>query len=64
MNPYVAMFICALIRAEKFRFSYGRKWHLVRMKESIIRLPATSTGEPDWAFMESYVKSLPYSKSI
>lgn len=64
MNAYVAMFICALIRREKFRFSYGRKWHLGRMNESIIRLPTDSTGEPDWAFMEAYIKSLPYSKSI
>jgi hypothetical protein len=64
MNPYVAMFICALIRREKYRFSYGRKWHLTRMKESIIRLPADATGDPDWGFMEGYVKSLPYSKSI
>lgn len=64
MNAHVAMFICALIRREKYRFSYGRKWHLGRMKESIIRLPVDSTGDPDWSFMESYVKSLPYSKSI
>ncbi|MBA3510360.1 restriction endonuclease subunit S [Sphingomonas sp.] len=64
MNVYVAMFICALIRREKFRFSYGRKWHLGRMKESIIRLPVDAAGEPDLAFMEGYVKSLPYSKSI
>lgn len=64
INPYVAMFICTLIRREKYRFSYGRKWHLGRMKESIIRLPVDTTGQPDWDFMESYVKSLPYSKSI
>lgn len=64
MSAYVAMFLCALIRREKFRFSYGRKWHLGRMKESIIRLPVDLTGEPDWAFMEDYIKSLPYSKSI
>jgi len=64
MNAFVALFICALIRREKYRFSYGRKWHLGRMKEAVMRLPATSTGDPDWKFIESYVKSLPYSKSI
>lgn len=64
LNPHVAMFLCALIRKEKYRFSYGRKWGLVRMKKSVIRLPATATGEPDWAFIEGYIKSLPYSKSI
>jgi hypothetical protein len=64
LNAHVAMFICALIRKEKFRFSYGRKWHLERMKQSVLRLPATASGEPDWAFMESYIKSLPHGGAI
>lgn len=64
MNAYAALFICALIRREKYRFSYGRKWNLGRMKEAIIRLPVTSTGDPDWEFIEGYIRSLPYSKSI
>lgn len=64
MTPYTAMFICALIRRERFRFNYGRKWHLDRMNESIVRLPTTPTNEPDWAAMENYIKSLPYSASI
>lgn len=64
LNPHIAMFLCTLIRKEKYRFSYGRKWGLVRMNESVIRLPVTATGDPDWAFMESFIKSLPYSKGI
>lgn len=64
LNPYIAMFLCTLIRQEKFRFSYGRKWHLERMNEATMLLPATSASEPDWSFMESYIKSLPYSKTI
>jgi hypothetical protein len=58
------MFLIPLIQKEKYRFNYGRKWGLARMNESIIRLPAQADGEPDWGFMESFVKSLPYSKSI
>lgn len=64
INQFTAMFVCALIRQEKFRFSYGRKWHLGRMNEAVIRLPATPDGEPDWTAMEAYIRSLPYSKSI
>jgi hypothetical protein len=64
LNPYIAMFICALIRKEKYRFSYGRKWHVERMKQSVLRLPVTDDGEPDWAFMENYIRSLPHSGSI
>lgn len=64
MSQYTALFLTTLIRRERYRFSYGRKWGLARMNESAIRLPVTETGDPDWAFMEGYIKSLPYSKSI
>jgi len=64
MSPFAAMFICALIRKERFRFNYGRKWHLDRMNESTIRLPVTAQGTPDWAAIEIFIQSLPYSSSI
>ncbi len=64
MTPLSAMFLCTLIRLEKFRFSYGRKWRLGRMKESVIKLPTAKDGTPDWAFMESFVKALPFSASL
>ncbi len=64
LNPYVAMFLVALIRKEKYRYSYGRKWHVERMNDSKIKLPVAIKGNPDWKFMEDYIKSLPYSASI
>jgi hypothetical protein len=59
-----ALFICAVIRLEKYRFNYGRKWHLERMRETLIRLPAVADGTPDWSTMRRYIDSLPYSSSI
>jgi hypothetical protein len=64
LTPAAAHFLCALIRAERFRFSYGRKWNMERMTQAVMRLPITSEGEPDWTFMERFVLSLPYSSSI
>ena len=64
LNPYIALFLTTLIRKEKYRFGYGRKWGIERMKKSIIKLPVTATGEPDWVFMEQYTKTLPYSSQI
>ena len=49
---------------EKFRFNYGRKWNLDRMNISKIKLPVDKKGIPDFVFMENYMKSLPYSKSL
>jgi hypothetical protein len=57
-NKYIAMFIIPLIRKEKYRFNYGRKWESNRMKESIILLPVTNKGEVDIDYMENYIKSL------
>ncbi|MGA7325309.1 MAG: N-6 DNA methylase [Rhodomicrobium sp.] len=64
MTPAHALFLCAIIRQEKFRYNYGRKWHLDRMRNTIIRLPATSDGKPDWRFMERYVLALPFSSQL
>jgi len=64
LNSYIAMFLCTLIYKEKYRFNYGRKWDKEMMLETIIKLPVTKDDTPDWQFMENYIKSLPYSKSI
>ena len=64
LTPQIAMFIIAIIRQEKFRFNYGRKWHMQRMNESLIKLPATEDGHPDWEFMDRYIASLPNGSQI
>jgi len=64
LNQYLALFLIPLIQKEKYRFGYGFKWRIERMKESKIKLPVDKKGNPDWKFMEDYIKSLPYSASI
>lgn len=64
LTAAIALFLCTIIRQEKYRFNYGRKWHLDRMRESVIKLPATNEGAPDWSYMESYIKTLPYSSQV
>lgn len=57
MNRYIALFLCTLIEKERFRWAYGRKWRPVRMPSSVIKLPVTSEGNPDWQYMENFVKN-------
>lgn len=64
MNPFSALFIVTVIKAEKYRFNYGRKWHVERMNISKIKLPSNNKKQPNFEFMEKYIKSLPYSSSI
>lgn len=64
MNPFHALFIATVIRAEKYRFNYGRKWHMERMNTTKIKLPALSKDKPDFDFMQNYIKTLPFSDAI
>lgn len=64
LNIAAALFICSIIRKEKYRFSYGRKWTLERMKASVIRLPAMQDGSPDLAYMRAYIGSLRFSSQL
>ena len=64
LSPAIALFIATVIRLERYRFSYGRKWHLDRMQSTVIRLPAGHDGTPDWKYMEEYIRSLPFSSQI
>ena len=64
LDPFIAMFLITLMRKEKFRFNYGRKWHEERMEKSVIKLPVDENMKPDWNFMERFVKSLSYSSGI
>lgn len=38
-NEAIGLFIATVLRQEKYKFSYGRKWTLENMKTTIIRLP-------------------------
>lgn len=59
LSEAASLFVCVIIRREKYRFNYGRKWFTSRMNESLIRLPVNSEGYPDWEFMTAFVASLP-----
>ena len=64
LNKYVGLFLCAVIQNEKYRFSYGRKWHKDLMERSSIRLPVDANGNPDWKYMERYMKGMPFSSNL
>ncbi len=65
LNKYIALFLVTIINKEQYRYSYGRKCSQTKLKISRIKLPAifNANGEydPDWQWMEDYIKGLPYS---
>lgn len=62
-NVFIGLFIVAVIRQEKYRFSYGRKWTLENMKTSELCLPIqfNTDGTPviDKAFKYSDLGYIP-----
>lgn len=60
LNEYTGLFIATLLKKEQYRYSYGRAFKIEIINETKIKLPATSDGNPDWNYMDSFIKSLRY----
>jgi hypothetical protein len=64
LNKNIGLFLITIIRFNKYRFGYGRKWTLDKMKGTYLSLPVDKNGNPDWQFMENYIKALLNSDKI
>lgn len=57
MNRYIGLFIASLIKNESNKYSWnGFKFSVARVRETFIHLPVTDSGDPDWGYMESYMR--------
>lgn len=64
MNKYNALFIITLLNMKVELYNYGRARILDKIKEEKIKLPVNEKCEPDFEYMENYIKSLPYGDRI
>lgn len=56
MSEALGLFLAQAIKAQGVCFEYARKWRPSRMVRSKLMLPVNDGGEPDWQFMEDYVR--------
>ena len=63
LNIYIAMFLIPVIKKQRHKYNYGRKWNKEDLEKSKLKLPSIDR-QPNWDFMEDYVKSLKFSKSM
>lgn len=63
MNNFVKLFICTIIKFNKYKYSYGRQANKT-LPSLILKLPIDKKGKLDYQYMESYIKSLPYGDRI
>lgn len=65
MSPYVGLFVATVVNySENYKWAYGRQCRVGNSKKIIIKLPVNNDGEPDWQFMEDYIKALPYGDRL
>ena len=67
LTKYIAFFLIQILKLESDLFSYGgRKWTVEKqLKQTMIKLPVrNSDDEPDYNFMENYIKSRSFSCNI
>lgn len=60
----VYLFLQTLLKANRFKYTYGRKVTESLYRETVVKLPATPDGKPDWRWMEDYIRSLPYGDRL
>jgi hypothetical protein len=64
LNKFTALFLCTIFNKSSNKFSYGRFLSGKNILNETILLPVDKDNNPNWSFMESYIKSLPYSSNI
>lgn len=64
LNEYTGLYVTTILNKERIKYSYGRAFLIDRIRNTTIRLPVDSSGNPDWQYMEDYIKSLPYGDRL
>lgn len=55
-NKYIGLFISTVITKQKDKYGYGYKMGTGRLKRQKILLPINENGNPDYVFMENYMR--------
>lgn len=58
LSKYSLQFIAKSIQKHKNKYSFSYTINSTRLKRQRILLPVTSSGEPDYAYMEQYAKNI------
>ena len=57
-NKYIYLFLASVIKKVEEKYSFNREINDIRIKREKILLPIDDKGEPNWAYMESFIKNI------
>lgn len=52
------MFITTIADRIRGKYNFGYKRSATRLAKEVLSLPATPAGQPDWDFMEQYMRNI------
>ncbi len=58
LNRFNALFLCSILSKSCEKYGYGDMCSAEKLKSELLLLPADSLGQPDWAYMENYIKQV------
>lgn len=61
-SRFVGLFISRIITSQKEKYGYGYKMGTARIRRQKILLPINSKNEPDYEYMENYIKKIEFEK--
>lgn len=64
LNEYIGLFISACSDMNESKYSHGYNRNIKRLKRDKIMLPVNDAGNPDYEYIEQYIKNLEYNKII
>jgi hypothetical protein len=58
MNEYSGKFIAGILSRNNLKYDYTNKISKDRLNDEFIKLPVDSKGNPDWQYMEDYMRNI------
>jgi hypothetical protein len=62
LNKYIGTFITTIADSVRDKYNFGFKRNETHLKNEILMLPINNKNEPDYLYMENYIKFLEYEK--
>ena len=62
INEFSGLFLARMIAQTCSKYTYGRMGNKDGIKRETLLLPVDAEGQPDYAYMEQYVKNLMHKK--
>lgn len=64
LNERVALFLITILRSVCKKYNYSNMCSQDKLRAEKIMLPVDKSGNPDWNFMEQFIKNMPIYKLI